>query len=140
MLTLFSPSYCASMDVFVLVNIIIAILACSLLPHVKLLLLLALCFFSFLLSLKLLLVLALRGYSKNISVSWKRDNYKGSNKEKNPWPNVQNGYKWSKQVKSNNFCYHKSKRAITKWGIRSSREAWLLSTTLVILFPFSLPS
>ena len=41
----------------------------------------------------------------------------GSNTEKNPWTNLQNLYKnLSKEIKSNNFCYGKVGRAITKWG------------------------
>ena len=41
----------------------------------------------------------------------------GSNTEKKPWTNAQNSYKnWSKEIKSDNFCYRKVGRAITKWG------------------------
>ena len=41
----------------------------------------------------------------------------GSNTEKKPWTNLQNSYKnWSKVIKSDNFCYRKVGRAITKWG------------------------
>ena len=41
----------------------------------------------------------------------------GSNTEKKPWTNLQNLYKnWSKEIKSDNFCYRKVGRAITKWG------------------------
>ena len=41
----------------------------------------------------------------------------GSNTEKKPWTNLQNSYKkWSKEIKSDNFCYRKVGRAITKWG------------------------
>ena len=40
-----------------------------------------------------------------------------SNTEKKPWNNLQNSYKnWSKEIKSDNFCYRKVGRAITKWG------------------------
>ena len=38
-----------------------------------------------------------------------------SNTEKKPWTNLQNLYKnLSKEIKSNNFCYRKVGRAITK--------------------------
>jgi hypothetical protein len=41
----------------------------------------------------------------------------GSNTEKKPWTDLQNSYKnWSKEIKSDNFCYRKVGRAITKWG------------------------
>ena len=41
----------------------------------------------------------------------------GSNTEKKPWNNLQNLYKKiNKEVKSDNFCYRKVGRAITKWG------------------------
>ena len=41
----------------------------------------------------------------------------GSNTEKKPWTNLQNVYKTlSKEVKSDNFCYRKVGRALTKWG------------------------
>ena len=41
----------------------------------------------------------------------------GSNTEKKPWTNLQNLYKnLSKEIKSDNFCYRKVGRAITKWG------------------------
>ena len=41
----------------------------------------------------------------------------GSNTEKKPWTNLQNLYKnWSKEIKSDNFCYCKVGRAITQWG------------------------
>ena len=41
----------------------------------------------------------------------------GSNTEKKPWTNIQNTYKnLSKEIKSDNFCYRKVGRAITKWG------------------------
>ena len=41
----------------------------------------------------------------------------GSNTEKKPWTNLQNLYKnLSKEIKSDNFCYHKVGRAITIWG------------------------
>ena len=40
-----------------------------------------------------------------------------SNSEKNPWTNLQNSYKnLSKEIKSENFCYRKVERVITKWG------------------------
>ena len=43
------------------------------------------------------------------------DNYMGSNTEMKPWTNLQNLYKnWSKEIKSDNFCYRKVWRAITK--------------------------
>ena len=39
----------------------------------------------------------------------------GSNKEKKPWTNLQNLYKnLSKGIKSDNFCYRKVGKAITK--------------------------
>ena len=41
----------------------------------------------------------------------------GSNTEKKPWTNLQNSYKnWSKEIKSDNFCYRKVGRAISKLG------------------------
>ena len=41
----------------------------------------------------------------------------GSNTEKKPWNNLQNSYKnLSKEIKSDNFCYRKVGRAMTKWG------------------------
>ena len=40
------------------------------------------------------------------------------NTEKKPWINVHNQYnKWSKEVKSDNFAYHKNGRAIEKNSI-----------------------
>ena len=41
----------------------------------------------------------------------------GSNTEKKPWANLQNSSKnWSKKIKSDNFCYHKVGREITRLG------------------------
>ena len=41
----------------------------------------------------------------------------GSKTEKNSRTNVQNSYKdLIKEIKSDNFCYRKVGRAITKWG------------------------
>ena len=41
----------------------------------------------------------------------------GSNTEKKPWINIQNLYKnGSKEMNSDNFCYRKVGRAITKLG------------------------
>ena len=41
----------------------------------------------------------------------------GSNTEKKPWTNLQNSYRnWSKEIKSDNFCYRIVGIAITKWG------------------------
>ena len=69
------------------------------------------------LSLKLSLFLTLKGDSEKITVSCKSDNYMGCNTEKKPWTNLQNSYtNWSEEIKSDNFCYHKVGRAITKWG------------------------
>ena len=40
-----------------------------------------------------------------------------SNTEKKPWTNLQSSYKnLRKEIKSDNFCYRKVGRAITKWG------------------------
>ena len=40
----------------------------------------------------------------------------GSNTEKKPWTNLQNSYKnLRKEIKSDNFCYRKVGRVITKW-------------------------
>ena len=40
----------------------------------------------------------------------------GSNTEKKPWNKLQNSHKnRSKEIKSDNFCYRKVGRAITKW-------------------------
>ena len=51
--------------------------------------------------------------------AFKSDNYMGSNTEKKSWTNLQNLYKnWSKEIKSDNFCYRKVGRAITKWGAK----------------------
>ena len=47
-------------------------------------------------------------------LSWKSDNYMESNIEKKPWTNLQKNL--SKEIKSDNFCYRKNGRAITKWG------------------------
>ena len=59
--------------------------------------------------------------------SWKSENYRKSNREKKPWTKVQNGdKKWSKVVKSDNFCYHKVGRAITKWG-------WIEKSSILLL-------
>ena len=39
----------------------------------------------------------------------------GSNTEKEPWTNLQKSYKiWSNEIKSDNVCYRKVGRAITK--------------------------
>ena len=47
--------------------------------------------------------------------SWKSKNYTESNTEKKPLTNVQNRYKkWSKVVKSDNFCNCKVGRATAK--------------------------
>ena len=41
----------------------------------------------------------------------------GSNTKKKPCTNLQNLHEnWSKEIKSENFCYRKVGRAITKWG------------------------
>ena len=41
----------------------------------------------------------------------------GSNTEKKLWANLQHSYNYfSKEIKSDNFCYRKVGRAITKWG------------------------
>ena len=41
----------------------------------------------------------------------------GSNTEKKPLTNLPNSYKnLKKEIKSDNFCYHKVGRAIIKWG------------------------
>ena len=46
-----------------------------------------------------------------------RDNYVGRNTKKKPWTDLLNIYKdWSKEIKSDNFCYRKIGRTITKWG------------------------
>ena len=51
----------------------------------------------------------------------------GSNTEKKPWTNLQNLYKkWSKEIKSDNFCYCKVGRAITK-GEAIEKSSILLS-------------
>ena len=53
-----------------------------------------------------------------------------SNTEKKPWTNLQNSYKnSSKGIKSDNFCYGKVGRAITKWGA-IEKSAILLSQYL----------
>ena len=45
----------------------------------------------------------------------------GSNTEKKPLTNLQNSKKnLNKEIKSNNFCYHKVGRTITKWGKKSN--------------------
>ena len=45
----------------------------------------------------------------------------GSNTEKKPWTNLQNSLKnLSKEIKSDNFSYHKVERAITKWGVNGN--------------------
>ena len=41
----------------------------------------------------------------------------GSNTENKPWTNLKNSYTiWSKEIKSDNFCYHKVGNAIIKGG------------------------
>ena len=43
--------------------------------------------------------------------------YRKNKREKNPRKTVQNQYEnWSKEVNSDNFCYCKVERAISKWG------------------------
>ena len=43
----------------------------------------------------------------------------GSNTEKKPWTNLHNSYKnLSEGIKSDNFCYTKVGRAITKLGAK----------------------
>ena len=89
----------------------IAILDFSPLPLVKLSLLIL--FASFLMALSLKLSL----FQLSLFFALKGDNYMGSNTEKKPWTNLQNPYRnWSKEIKSDNFCYRKVGRAITKSG------------------------
>ena len=74
---------------------------------------------------------------------WKSDNYTGINTEKKPWTNLQNQYKkWNKDIKSNNFYYHKVERAITKCeAIKKSPillskywKNWQLDSTIIISY------
>ena len=68
----------------------------------------------------------------------------GSNLEKKPWTNLQNSYKnWRKEIKSDNFCYHKVGRAITKWGAKEKspillsqywKNGWLDVTIVISYF------
>ena len=54
----------------------------------------------------------------------------GSNTEKKTWINLQNSYKnLSKEIKSDNFCYRKVGRAITKWGA-------IEKSPILLAFPF----
>ena len=83
----------------------------------------AILYFSLLLLVKLLLLILFASFWYKFFAwkSWKSDNYMESNTEKKPWTNLQNSYKnLSKKIKSDNFCYRKVGRAITKWG--SNRE------------------
>ena len=58
----------------------------------------------------------------------------GSNTEKKPRTNLQNPYKnWSKEIKSDNFCYRKVERAITKWGA-IEKSAFLRVTQIISHF------
>ena len=53
----------------------------------------------------------------------------GSNTEKKPWTNLQKSYKnFSKEIKSDNFCYRKVGRAITKWG--AIEKSWTYPISL----------
>ena len=77
----------------------------------------------------------LYGISPLLRNSWKSDNYMGSNTEKKPWTNLQNSYKnWSKEIKSDNCCYRKVGRAITKWGaIEKSLIIFSLTVCILLL-------
>ena len=58
-----------------------------------------------------------------------------SNTEKKPWTNLQNSYKnLSKEIKSDNFCYRKVGRAITKWG--SNRKKSNIGIAILEKLPF----
>ena len=60
------------------------------------------------------------------------DNYMGSNTEKKPWTNLQNLYKnLSKEIKSDNFCYRKGGRAITKWRAIEKKLFRILMVALI---------
>ena len=112
-------------------NIAIAILDFSLLLLVKLSLLIlfgsflvsVLCFFygslSKVIALPTIAIAIVVALSRNYCcrISWQSHNYMGSNTEKKPWTNLQNLYKnLSKEIKSDNFCYCKVGRPMTKWG------------------------
>ena len=58
----------------------------------------------------------------------------GSNTDKKPWTNLKNSYKnLSKEIKSDNFCYCKVGRAITKWGAIEKRVTKIFRTLMVAI-------
>ena len=65
------------------------------------------------------------------------NNYMGSNTEKNPWTNLQNSCKnLSKEIKSDNFCYHKVGRMITKSNIAIPILKKLMMDGIIIISHF----
>ena len=59
----------------------------------------------------------------------------GSNTEKKPWTNLQNILKnSSKDIKSDNFCYRKVGRAITKWGAIENKSNIAIAILEKLLF------
>ena len=67
--------------------------------------------------------------------AFKSDNYMGSNIENKPWTNLQNSYKnLSKDIKSDNFCYRKVGRAITKWGAIEKNQYWYRNIGIITIF------
>ena len=61
----------------------------------------------------------------------------GSNTEKKPWTNIQNSYKnWSKEIKSDNFCYRKVGKAITTY-MGSNTEKSNIAIAILEKLPFS---
>ena len=67
--------------------------------------------------------------------AFKSDNYMGSNTENKPWTNLQNSYKnLSKDIKSDNFCYRKVGRAITKCGAIEKNQYWYRNIGIITIF------
>ena len=77
--------------------------------------------------------------------SWKSDNYTGSNTEKKLRTKIQiRNSKWSKEVKSNKFCYRNVGRVITIWGAIENSQLLILqywkksqfnrATKIILLF------
>ena len=67
----------------------------------------------------------------------KDDNYKGSTTETKTWTNVLNkNKKWSKEIKSNNFCFCKVEWAITIWRaiVKKEQKVFLYFGWTYIIF------
>ena len=79
-----------------------------------------------------------RSYSLSLFLALRGDNYMGNNIEKKPRTNLQNRYKkWSKEVKSDNFCCWKVGRAITERGtILENLSFWSRTKNLGVPMTF----